>query len=78
VARAARCGSFNDERNASGGAGLIEPGPFQDDPALATVKDASPAGRLACGQSLTATARSVLSKIRPGRRNGSPAEPRNE
>jgi hypothetical protein len=41
VVRAAMCGALKDKRNASGGAGPIEPAPFQDDPALAAVKDAS-------------------------------------
>jgi hypothetical protein len=39
--RAARRGSFRDKYNADGGAGPIEPAPFQGDPALVAVKDAS-------------------------------------
>src|ERR1700684_3291248 len=37
VALAARRGSLKDKCNASGGAGLIEPAPFQGDPVLAAV-----------------------------------------
>ena len=71
------CGRPGKTCNASGGAGLIEPAPFQDDTALAAIKLRA-AERLSYGQSLTATTRGVLSTIRPGRRNDSSAEPRNK
>ena len=41
MASAVRHGSLKDKCNASHGAGLIEPAPFQDDPVLTAVKDAS-------------------------------------
>lgn len=41
MARAASRGSLDDKCDANDDAGLIEPAPFQGDPALAAVKDAS-------------------------------------